>query len=376
MDVKASMAFVDLAAQRLRLRDAIDAAIGRVLDHGQFIMGPEVAELEDQLRQFSGAKYVISCASGTDALTLALLAKGLRPGDAILVPSFTFCATAEPVCLLGGVPIFTEVCEETYNIDPASLKAGIETARRRGLSLKGVITVDLFGQPCDYSPIEEIAQENGLWLICDAAQSFGAAYHNRKVGTIGDLTATSFFPAKPLGCYGDGGAVFTDDEELASTMHSLRVHGQGRDKYENIRVGINGRLDTIQAAILLQKLTIFAEEIAARNRIAMAYDDMLPAACGRPAVIDDVMSVWAQYTIRTSDRDNLLQALKQDGIPAMVYYPRPLHRQPPYREFPVAGENGLAVSDRLAGSVLSLPMHPYLSRVDQARVGAALQRSQ
>jgi dTDP-4-amino-4,6-dideoxygalactose transaminase len=372
MATKAPMAFVDLAAQRERLRAGIDAAIGQVLDHAQFIMGPEVAELEEELGSFSGAKHVISCANGTDALMLALLAKGLQPGDAVLVPSFTFCATAEPVCLLGGVPIFTDVDEGTYNFDPVSMKAGILTARRARLPLKGIITADLFGQPCDYAPIETIARENGLWMICDAAQSFGAAYHNRKVGTIGDLTTTSFFPAKPLGCYGDGGAVFTDDDELAQTMRSLRVHGQGRDKYENIRIGINGRLDTIQAAILLQKLTIFSDEIAGRNHIAAVYDEMLPESCGRPVVLDNTTSVWAQYTIRTASREHQLRNLKREEIPAMVYYPRPLHRQLPYEGFPIAGEGGLPVTDRLASSVLSLPMHPYLTLEEQSRVAAAL----
>jgi dTDP-4-amino-4,6-dideoxygalactose transaminase len=329
--------------------------------------------LENELGRHSGARHVISCASGTDALMLALLAKGLRPGDAVLVPSFTFCATAEPVCLLGGIPIFTDVCAGTYNLDPASMKAGILTAREAGLTVKGAITVDLFGQPCDYAPIETMARENKMWLVCDAAQSFGASYHNRKIGTLGDVTTTSFFPAKPLGCYGDGGAVFTDDDELAATMQSLRVHGQGRDKYDNVRIGINGRLDTIQAAILLQKLTIFPEEIAARNRIAAAYDEMLPAACGRPVVIKDATSVWAQYTIRTADRDGRLRHLKQQGIPAMVYYPRPLHRQLPYQSFPVAGGRGLPVTEGLADSVLSLPMHPYLSPQQQSWVAAALE---
>jgi dTDP-4-amino-4,6-dideoxygalactose transaminase len=367
------IAFVDLARQRERLRDRLDAAIARVLDHGQFIMGPEVVELEAALARFCGARHAISCANGTDALTLALMAKGLRPGEAVVVPSFTFCATAEPVCLLRGVPIFADVLEDTFNLDPRSLEAAVLTARRTGLALRGVISVDLFGQPCDYAAIERVVRENDLWLISDAAQSFGATYHNRKVGVIGDITATSFFPAKPLGCYGDGGAVFTDDDALAEILRSLRVHGQGTDKYDNVRVGINGRLDTLQAAILLEKLAIFPDEIAARDHVAARYGEFLPAGLKRPVIIDGATSVWAQYTVRTSDRDGWAKCLKEQGVPAMVYYRRPLHRQAPYEGFPIAGD--LAATDRLAGSVLSLPMHPYLSAEEQSRVAASLDAS-
>lgn len=367
-----SMEFVDLARQRDRIREELDRAIGRVLDHGQFIMGPEVAKLEDKLAEFCGARHVISCASGTDALMLTLMAKGLRPGDAVIVPSFTFCATAEPICLLGGVPIFADVHEDTYNLDVRSLEAAVLTARRLGLPLRGVISVDLFGQPCDYAGIEQVVRENDLWLIADAAQSFGAMYHNRKVGSIGDATATSFFPAKPLGCYGDGGAVFTDDDALADTMRSLRVHGGGKDKYDNVRLGINGRLDTLQAAVLLEKLAIFPDEIAARNRVAARYGELLSAGIERPVVIDGVSSVWALYTVRANERDDRLKRLKQRGVPAMVYYPRPIHWQRPYKEFPIAGDR-LAVTDRLPGSVLSLPIHPYLTADEQFQVVAALE---
>lgn len=365
------LAFVDLASQRECIRDRLDAAIARVLDHGQYIMGPEVAELERQLAEFCGAKHAISCASGTDALVLALMAKGLRREEAVIVPSFTFCATAEAVCLLGGVPIFADVLDETFNLDPRGIGSAVLTARRLGLRLRGVIAVDLFGQPCDYDAIELVARENDLWLICDAAQSFGAVYRGRKVGTIGDLTATSFFPAKPLGCYGDGGAVLTNDDALAEIIRSLRVHGQGTDKYDNVRVGINGRLDTLQAAILLEKLSIFPGEIVARNRVATRYDELLPAGFKRPARADGASSVWAQYTVRTNQRDDWLKRLKAEGVPAMVYYPRPLHRQAAYKGFPIAGEH-LAATARLAGTVLSLPMHPYLSADDQSRVAAGL----
>jgi dTDP-4-amino-4,6-dideoxygalactose transaminase len=364
-----TIAFIDLARQQERIRDRLETAIRRVLDHGQYIMGPEVFELEHSLAEFCGARHVIACASGTDALLLALLAKGLRPGDAVIVPSFTFCATAEAVSLLGGVPIFADVLEETFNLDPLSLKAAVLAVRRLGLPLRGVISVDLFGQPCDYGQIEAIVRESGLWLICDAAQAFGATYGGRQVGTIGDITVTSFFPAKPLGCYGDGGAVFTDDDEATEVIRSLRVHGQGQDKYDNVRVGINGRLDTLQAAILLEKLTIFSEEIEARNRVAARYNEILPAALRRPHVIDGASSVWAQYTVRARARDDWLECLKRKGVPAAVYYVRPLHRQPAYSNCPTASAT-LVTSEQLAATVLSLPMHPYLTADDQVRIAA------
>lgn len=365
------IAFVDLARQQEHIRDRLDAAIGRVLDHGHYVMGPEVAEFERRLAEFCGAKHAISCGSGTDALVLALLAKGLCRDDAVIVPSFTFCATAEAVCLLGGIPIFADVLDDTFNLDPRSLGSAVLTARRLGLRLRGIIAVDLFGQPCDYDAIEPVARENDLWLVCDAAQSFGAAYRGRKVGTIGDLTATSFFPAKPLGCYGDGGAVLTNDNALAEIIRSLRVHGQGTDKYDNVRVGINGRMDTLQAAILLEKLVIFPDEIVARNQVATRYDELLPADFRRPVLADGANSVWAQYTVCTSERDDWLKRLKAQSVPAMIYYPRPLHRQPAYERFPVAGEQ-LAATARLAETVLSLPMHPYLSAEDQSRIAAGL----
>lgn len=366
-----SIPFVDLARQRDRIRQGVDAAIGKVLDHGQFIMGPEVSELERQLAQFCGARHAIACGSGTDALVLALMAKGLRPGDAVIVPTFTFCATAEAVCLLGGVPIFADVREETANVDPASIGAAVLTARRLGLPLRGLISVDLFGQPCEYDLIQEIVRENGLWMISDAAQSFGAAYRGRMVGVIGDATATSFFPAKPLGCYGDGGAVFTDDDALAEIVRSLRVHGQGRNKYDSVRIGINGRLDTIQAAILLEKLRIFPEEITLRNRIAACYSEILPAGIGLPMIIEGATSVWAQYTIRIRSRSAWMAHLKEVGVPVMIYYPRPLHLQTAYESFPTAS-NRLDTATRLANMVLSLPMHPYLLPEEQDRIAEGL----
>jgi dTDP-4-amino-4,6-dideoxygalactose transaminase len=364
--------FIDLAAQRQRLGAAVEQAILRVVDHCGFIMGPEVARLEADLAAFCGAKQVISCANGTDALALVLMAKGVKPGQAILCPSFTFAATAEVVAWLGAVPVFVDCLADSFNMDPASLEQGIRTARQMGLAPVGVIPVDLFGQPAEYDAIEAICAKEGLWMLCDAAQSFGAAYRGRAMGTIGMATSTSFFPAKPLGCYGDGGAVFTDDAELAEVMRSLRVHGQGSDRYDNVRIGMNGRMDTIQAAVLIEKLKIFPDEIAARNRIAARYNDALGDVAIVPRIMDGNTSVWAQYTLRIpgADRASVAAALKAKGVPTAIYYPKPLHHQTAYRHFPVAG-NGLPVCERLAGEVISLPMHPYLDEPTQDRVIAA-----
>jgi dTDP-4-amino-4,6-dideoxygalactose transaminase len=367
------IAFIDLAAQRRRLGTAVDEAILRVVDHGGYIMGPEVKAFEADLAAFCGAKHVVSCANGTDALAFVLMAKDLKPGDAVLCPTFTFAATAEVVVWFGATPIFVDVLPDTFNLDPASLEEGLKTARRRGLNPVGVIPVDLFGQPADYDAIEPICAREGLWMLSDAAQSFGATYKDRKVGTIGLATSTSFFPAKPLGCYGDGGAVFTDDADLAAVMRSIRVHGQGSDKYDNVRIGMNGRLDTMQAAILIEKLKIFPDEIVARDRVAARYNALLGDVVAVPEVPAGLTSVWAQYTLRIPgfDREAFIADLKAAGVPTAVYYPRPLHRQTAYREFPVAG-NGLPVAERLAGEVVSLPMHPYLTEEVQDRVVAAV----
>jgi dTDP-4-amino-4,6-dideoxygalactose transaminase len=366
--------FIDLGAQRRRIGARMNEAIGRVVDHGRYILGPEVAELERQLAEFCGAKHALSCANGTDALGLALMALGLKAGQAVIAPSFTFAATAEVVAWFGATPIFVDVKEDSFNMDPASLEAGISTARRLGINPVGVIPVDLFGQPAGYDEIIAISQANGLWVLCDAAQSFGAAYRGRHVGTLGDLTTTSFFPAKPLGCYGDGGAVFLADDDTMAVLKSLRVHGQGTDKYDNVRIGMNARLDTIQAAVLLEKLAIFASEIAARDRVAARYGELLGDVVDVPKVSDGSTSVWAQYTVRLPagcNRDALATRLKAEGIPTAVYYAKPLHLQTAYRDYPVAG-NGLPVTERLAGEVLSLPMHPYLDAVIQDRVAAAI----
>jgi dTDP-4-amino-4,6-dideoxygalactose transaminase len=372
----APLPFIDLHAQRRRLGPKIERAILGVVDRGDYIMGAEVGQLEAELAAFSGAAEAICCASGTDALALVLMALDVRPGSAILCPSFTFAATAEVIAWFGAVPIFVDVDPETFNMDPASLEAGIATAQRLGYEVIGVIPVDLFGQPADYDALTAIADKHGLWVLCDAAQSFGASYADRKVGTIGTATSISFFPAKPLGCYGDGGAVLTNNRDLAAVIRSLRVHGQGTNKYDNIRIGMNGRLDTVQAAVLLQKLTIFAEEIEARNRVAERYTMLLSDVVQVPRLLRGCVSVWAQYTLRIPGgrRDGVAAALKSQGIPTAIYYPTPLHQQPAYRSYPVA-DTGLPVSEAHARQVISLPMHPYLDCDSQDRIVSAVRNA-
>ena len=368
--------FIDVAAQRHRLGARIDEAIARVTAHCQFILGPEVAVLEGELATFCGARHAISCASGTDALVLVLMAKGIGPGDAVICPSFTFCATAEVVALLGATPVFADVDEATFNIDPASLKRAIAQARRLGLKPRAVIPVDLFGLPADHDAVAAIAAAEKLFILDDAAQSFGATYRGRPLGTFGLATATSFFPAKPLGCYGDGGAILTDDDELAALVTSLRVHGHNADKYDNVRIGLTGRLDTIQAAVLIEKLSIFRDEIVARNEAAARYSNALGNVAIVPRLPRGLTSVWAQYTIRLEPgrRDGLAAALKSEGIPTAIYYPKPLHQQEAYAHFPCA-DGGLAVSERLAHEVISLPMHGYLDEPTQDRIIDAVQRA-
>jgi dTDP-4-amino-4,6-dideoxygalactose transaminase len=366
--------FVDLAAQRRRIGKSIDDAVARVMAHCQFINGPEVTQLESALAAFSGARHVVTCASGTDALLMVLMAKGVGRGDAVLCPSFTFCATGEAVALAGATPVFVDVDEATFNMDAASLKQGIATARKRGLKPVGVIPVDLFGQSADHDSITAVAEVEGLFVLDDAAQGFGASYKGRKLGTFGLATATSFFPAKPLGCFGDGGAILTDDAELAATLRSIRVHGQGSDKYDNVRLGLTGRLDTMQAAILIEKLKIFEDEIAARNAVAERYARGLGNIVTVPRLASGCTSIWAQYTIRLpegTDRDGFAAALKAQGIPTAIYYPKSMHQQTAYREFPVA-DGGLPVSERLSDDVISLPMHAYLDEATQDRVIAAV----
>lgn len=366
--------FIDIAAQRRRLGPAVEEAVARVLAHCQFINGPEVAALEAALAAFCGAKHVVTCASGTDALVMVLMAKGIGRGDAVLCPSFTFCATGEAVALTGAVPVFVDVDEATFNIDAASLKRGIATAKRLGLKPRAVIPVDLFGQSADHDEVFAIAVAEGMFVLDDAAQAFGASYKGRRLGGMGIVTATSFFPAKPLGCYGDGGAIFTDDEKFAEILRSVRVHGQGSDKYDNVRLGLTGRLDTIQAAVLLEKLKIFDDEIAARNRIAERYAQGLGNVVTVPRLASGHTSVWAQYTIRlpaATNRDAFAGALKAQGVPTAIYYPKSMHQQTAYRSYPVA-DGGLPVSERLSSDVISLPMHAYLDEASQDRVIAAV----
>ena len=368
--------FIDVAAQRRRLGRSVDEAIGRVLGHCQFILGPEVRALEVKLSEFCGARHVVTCASGTDAMVMVLMARGIGPGDAVICPSFTFTATAEVVVLVGATPVFADVEEGSFNLDPASLQRACAAAREAGLRPKAVIPVDLFGQPADYNRIMPIAERENLFVLDDAAQAFGATYKNRRIGVLAPATATSFFPAKPLSCYGDGGAVITDDDELAQVIRSLRVHGEGRGKYDCVRIGLNGRLDTIQAAVLMEKLKIFPEEILARERIARRYSTGLADVATVPRLAPGSTSVWAQYTIRlpSGRRDGLAAALKMEGIPTAIHYPVPLHRQQPYQRFPIAA-GGAPVSERLAEEVISLPMHAYLDQTTQDRIIDAVRRA-
>ena len=371
MTQQSPIQFIDLKAQRQRIGARMQEAIMRVVEHGGYIMGPEVRELESQLAAFTGARHCISCASGTDSLSLVLMAWNIQPGDAVFVPAFTFVATAEVVALLGATPVFVDVLEDSFNMDPASFETAVADAKALGLRPAAVMPVDLFGQPADYTALMPIAERHGIKVLADAAQSFGGSLASSRVGTFGHATSTSFFPAKPLGCYGDGGAIFTDDDDLADILRSLRVHGQGSNKYDNVRVGINGRLDTIQAAILLEKLRIFPEEIDARNVVATRYNERLGNVVKVPTVIPNATSVWAQYTIRVDDRECVQAHCKEHGVPSAVYYPIPLSRQTGYLHYPTVSA-GIDVSERLSKDVMSLPMHPYLDKATQDRIIAAV----
>ena len=368
--------FIDLGAQRKRLGAEIEEAILKVVRHGAYILGPEVAQFESDLATFCGAKHVISCSNGTDALSLVLMAKGVGPGDAVLCPSFSYAATAEVIARAGATPVFVDVLDDTFNMDPQSLEAAIRTARHLKLDPLGVIPVDLFGQSADYDAIAPICEREGLWMLCDAAQGFGATYRATRLGTFGLATTTSFFPAKPLGCYGDGGAITTDDDDLARILMSLRFHGLSADRTEHDRIGMTGRLDTIQAAVLIQKLRIFDEEITARNAIANRYGEALGDIAIVPTVRPDCVSTWAQYTIRlpAGRRDDLARDLRGQGIPTAIYYAKPIHHQAAYRHYPLGG-NGLPVSDMLAEQVISLPMHAYLDEETQGRIVDAIRAS-
>ena len=368
------ISFVDLAAQQQRIRSDIDARIAKVLDHGQYIMGPEVAELEAELASYAKAKHVISCSSGTDALILALIAFGLRPGQGVIVPSFTFAASAEAIAVLGAIPVFAEIDGRSFNLDADRLDSALSAAHAQQIDIVGIMAVGLFGQPANITALSDYAQAHNLWMLDDAAQSFGGRWQNRPSGSLADITATSFFPAKPLGCYGDGGAVFTDDDEMAERARSARIHGQGSDKYENIQIGMTARLDTVQAAILLAKMAIFDEELQLRNKVADRYEQLLSEHVTTPFIAADAYSSWAQYVIilpEASNRADIQTRLSADGIPSAIYYPRPMHTQPPYKRYPVS-EGGLAITEYMADHVLALPMHPYLDETVQRNVADGL----
>ena len=366
------IAFIDLQAQRRRLGAPLEAAIKAAVEGGQWILGPQVAQFEKDIATWAGVKHAIACANGTDALLLVLRAWGVGPGDAVFVPAFTFAATAEVVALAGASPVFVDVLPDTFNMDPASLEAAFALVKKDGkLTAKVVMPVDLFGQPADYRALAPIAKREGLKLFCDTAQGFGGLLDGKRAGAIGDAAATSFFPAKPLGCYGDGGAVFTNDDGLKDLLLSLRMHGQGSDRYEHVRVGYNSRLDTIQAAILIEKLKIYDDEIEKRNAVARRYDEAFAGSnrIKTPVVIEGATSIWAQYTLQVADRAKLQAGLKAAGVPAVVYYPIPLSKQPAYAHYPSAPT---PVSEALSGQVISLPMHPYLDAATQDRIISAV----
>ncbi len=368
-----SLPFVDLKAQYARLRPSIDARLRKVLEHGQYVLGPEVDELEKALAAFVGARDAIAVASGTEALRMPLMAEEIGPGDAVFLPGFTFPATAEVVVSLGASPVFVDVNETSYNLDPAGLDAAVTRTKREGkLRPRAVMPVDLFGLPADYPAIQAIAQRNDLFILADAAQSFGGALGNRRVGTLAPVTATSFFPAKPLGCYGEGGAIFTDDPGRAKVLRSIRMHGAGDERYDIVRIGTNGRLDTLQAAVLLAKLEVFADELQARDRWAALYDrhfaglDMV-----RPPRNAHALSAWAQYCVRVKRRDAVREALGKQGIPTAIYYPKPLHFQPAYQAYG-QGPGSLPVSEKICNEIMALPMHPYLDEPTIERIATAL----
>jgi len=366
------IAFIDLQAQRRRLGAPLEAAIKAAVEGGQWILGPQVAQFEKDIAAWAGVKHAIACANGTDALLLVLKAWGVGAGDAVFVPAFTFAATGEVVALAGATPVFVDVLPDTFNMDPVSLEAAIALVKGDGkLNAKVVMPVDLFGQPADYRVLEPIARREGLKLFCDTAQGFGGLLDGKRAGAIGDAAATSFFPAKPLGCYGDGGAIFTNDDALKDLLLSLRMHGQGADRYEHVHIGYNSRLDTIQAAILIEKLKIFGDEIEQRNAVAKRYNNAFAGSnrIKTPPVIAGAVSTWAQYTLQVEDRAGFQADMKAAGVPTAVYYPIPLSRQKAYAHFPSAPT---PVSEALSKVVVSLPMHPYMDTDTQDRIIAAV----
>ena len=354
--------FIDLHAQQRALGKALPEAINRVLEHGGYIFGPEVHELEKNLTAYVGSKDTVSCANGTDALRLLLMAKNIGPGDAVLVPTYTFASTAEVVAESKATPVFIDICPKTYNIDPVSVEAALHQLKSLPLKPRGIIAVDLFGHPANYPVLEEIAKAHDLWLISDAAQSFGGGIQDKRVGNLTSMTTTSFFPSKPLAGYGDGGAIFTNDEDLAKTLRSLRNHGCGVHRYDHIHIGLNSRLDTLQAAIINEKLKLFPQEAIRRREIAKRYHEKLENHVIVPRHSSDITHAWGLYTIicPVGKRDALLESLPQMQIPCNVYYRKPLHLQPIYEHFPRSAPK-LSVAEDLSQRALSLPMHPYLT---------------
>ena len=370
------MQFIDLNAQQSKIREKIDTRIKKILDHGQYIMGPEIDELEEKLAHYVNTKHCISCSSGTDALLIPLMAMGIGPGDAVITTPFTYIATVEVIALLGATPVFCDIYDRTFNLDPAGLKEAYNSAISKNLNPKAIIPVDLFGLPARYRLIEEFANEKNLLIIEDAAQGFGGKIGKKLVGSFGDVAATSFFPAKPLGCYGDGGAIFTNNDELANKMKSIRIHGGGKDKYENERIGINGRLDTIQAAVLLEKIEIFDDELSGREKVAQYYTHNIHKMFIPPLIPSKYFSSWAQYSIIIPDkldRSKLIEHLNQKGIPSMVYYKIPVHLQRGYKKYGYS-RGDFKITEDISNRILSLPMHPYLNKEDQNQIISTLNK--
>ena len=364
------MNFIDLKAQQSRIREKIDRRIQSVLDHGKYIMGPEVYELEEKLSEYVGMEYCISCSSGTDALLIPLMAHEIGSGDAVITTPFTYIATAEVISLLGAEPVFVDIYDSTFNMDPDQIEGAIKYAEKKGLNTRAIIPVDLFGLPSRYRIISELAKKHNLFILEDAAQGFGGEIRGQKAGSFGDIASTSFFPAKPLGCYGDGGAIFTNDEELAQKMRSIRIHGSGFDKYENVRLGINGRLDTFQAAILLEKLSIFNDELKLRNKVAEYYSKNIHSNFIKPFVPKDYFSSWAQYSLLTKSetaRSEIMAVLSDANIPSMIYYKLPLHLQKVMKNLKYK-QGDFPISERISKQIFSIPMHPYLDKENQKRI--------
>jgi dTDP-4-amino-4,6-dideoxygalactose transaminase len=368
------MQFIDLATQQKRIRERIETGFKKILDHGQYILGPEIKEIEEKLAAYAGMPHSVSVASGTDALLMPLMVEGVGPGDAVFAPTFTFIATAGAIALTGATPVFVDIDPETFNIDPTALERAIQkTIGQKKLVPRGIIPVDLFGQPADYNAIQAIADKYKLFVLEDAAQSFGASQGGKRAGALASVAGTSFFPAKPLGCYGDGGMIFCDSRETLEQLLSIRVHGQGSDKYTNVRIGINGRMDSLQAAVLLAKMEIFPEEIDLRQEVAARYDRLLAGAVKTPRVLPGNVSAWAQYSVLHPHRDDVIKKLRDAGIPTAVYYPIPLHLQQAFAglgyhrgDFPIA--------EKIASEIFSLPMHPYLDSDAQDRIAAIIAR--